>query len=136
MASEGYRVSPLVWGNAALAMYDRLEANELFAEKNFGGDMVLSTLRTAAGDQLDCYNLVVGSASRGKDIRAEPIAALYQKGRVHHVGVFPELEEQQISFPVEAEIKDRLDAAVWLVIRAQLRAAKLPLFMVPGDISR
>jgi phage terminase large subunit-like protein len=52
-------------------------------------------------------------ASRGKAIRAEPIASLYEQGRVHHVGLFPDLEDQMCSFPLEGSEDDELDAAVW-----------------------
>jgi phage terminase large subunit-like protein len=79
------------------------------AEVNYGGDMVVATIEgiwpAAPVERV--------TASRGKAIRAEPIASLYEQGRVHHVGLFPELEEQMCAFPIESSEDDELDAAVW-----------------------
>jgi len=84
------------------------------AETNNGGDMVENTLRTI--DENVSYSAV--HASRGKFIRAEPIAALYEQSRVHHVGTFAELEDQLTSFTADIDRSklgspDRVDALVW-----------------------
>jgi phage terminase large subunit-like protein len=81
------------------------------AERNFGGDMVESTLRTADRN----LPVEVISASRGKQQRAEPVAALYEQGKVSHAGRFDELETQMTTWdPAESdESPDRVDALVW-----------------------
>jgi phage terminase large subunit-like protein len=80
------------------------------AEQNQGGDMVAHVLRTV--DHTVPVKLV--HASRGKRVRAEPIAALYEQGKVHHVGVLAELEQQLVEWtPESGDSPDRLDALVW-----------------------
>jgi phage terminase large subunit-like protein len=103
--------SPHQWAVRALAAYRRLEADRIVGEVNNGGDMVEATLR--AVDAGAAFKAV--RASRGKTLRAEPIAALYEKGRVHHVGAFPALEDQMCGFTGERgrPSPDRLDALVW-----------------------
>jgi predicted phage terminase large subunit-like protein len=103
--------SPNAWASAVASAYRRHEADRIVAERNYGGDMVESTLRTA-----DAHLPVdVISASRGKQQRAEPVAALYEQGKVHHVGRFNELEDQMTTWdPQESsESPDRVDALVW-----------------------
>jgi predicted phage terminase large subunit-like protein len=90
-------------------LYDELEADRIIAERNNGGDMVEATIRQVRRD-VPVKTIV---ASRGKTVRAEPVAALYEQGRVHHCGVFPALEEQQTTFPVANELDDQLDAVVY-----------------------
>ena len=91
--------------------YYRHRADRLVAEVNNGGDMVERVIRTV--DRHVAYKAV--RASRGKSIRAEPIAALYEQGRVHHVGLFPALEDQMCSFTLDQYqgSPDRVDALVW-----------------------
>ena len=104
--------SPNAWASAVAALYARREADRVVAEKNYGGDMVEATLRTAAPS----LPVRMVSATRGKAVRAEPIAALYEQGRVHHVGHFHRLEEQMATWdPADRNAKspDRLDALVW-----------------------
>jgi phage terminase large subunit-like protein len=102
--------TPAGWARAAIGAYQRWEADRIVAEKNFGGDMVESTIR-----QVD-PNVPVKmvNASRGKAQRAEPIAALYEQHRVHHIGVHRELEEQMTTWTPDSGISpDRMDALVW-----------------------
>ena len=108
-ASGSY--SPLGWASKAVAQYESLRADRIVAEVNNGGDMVESTLRSA--DISLPYKQV--RASRGKLTRAEPVAALYEQGRVHHVGIFAELECQMTSWspPDDRDSPDRVDALVW-----------------------
>jgi phage terminase large subunit-like protein len=89
----------------------RVRGDRIVAEVNNGGEMVELTIRTVRTSAP--YKAV--RASRGKRIRAEPIAALYEQGKVHHVGSFPELEDQMCSFLPEGNEKspDRVDALVW-----------------------
>ena len=105
------RYSPNEWARVAVEAFDRHHADRIVAEVNQGGDMVESTLRTVR--PLISYRAV--RASKGKRTRAEPIAALYEQGRVHHVGMFDLLEAQMTEWDASsgADSPDRLDALVW-----------------------
>lgn len=109
------RGTPEEWARKAVQMYRKWTADKIIAEKNNGGEMVLSVLKAA--DRSVPVKLV--HASRGKIIRAEPISALYEQNRVHHVGRFDELEDQMCTFSVDnirnssTGSPDRVDALVW-----------------------
>jgi predicted phage terminase large subunit-like protein len=116
LADRSCRLSPNGWARRALAAYDTFHADRLVAEVNNGGDMVEATLRTVWRDSqrggMLPYTKV--HASRGKVTRAEPVAALYEQGRVSHVRVFEDLEEQLTTWtPESGTSPDRLDALVW-----------------------
>jgi hypothetical protein len=106
-------MSPEGWGRRAVELYHRWKADRIVAERNFGGAMVESVIRVH--DKHVAYKEV--TASRGKVARAEPIAALYEKGKVSHVGVFPDLEDQLCNFTASGYVgdgsPDRADAGVW-----------------------
>ena len=102
--------TPSEWATEALRAYYRHNADRIVAEINQGGEMVEHTVRTI--DKNASYRGV--RAARGKITRAEPIAALYEQGRVHHCGMFAPLEDQLCTFtPDTRDSPDRLDAAVW-----------------------
>jgi phage terminase large subunit-like protein len=106
--------APNAWAKEAIKIYWLKKADRVVAEVNNGGDMVESTLRMV--DPNVAYKAV--HASRGKVIRAEPVSALYEQGRVSHVGAFPELEDQLCAFTSDYDraksgSPDRLDALVW-----------------------
>lgn len=102
--------TPNEWAGRTVAVYDKRSADRIVAEKNFGGEMVESTVRSVRASV--SFSFVV--ASRGKQQRAEPIAALYEQGKVHHVGTFPALEDEMCSFtPASSESPNRMDALVW-----------------------
>jgi phage terminase large subunit-like protein len=103
--------SPDGWAKVVAAAYVRHKADRVVAEVNQGGDLVEATLRTV--DARISYKAV--HASRGKQIRAEPISALYQQAKIHHVGSFPKLEDQLTQWDPQTEAwsPDRLDALVW-----------------------
>lgn len=101
--------SPLTWAKAAVDAYHRHQANLIVAEKNQGGEMVSLTL--AQADPEVPVKLV--HASRGKIVRAEPIAARYEKGQIHHVGSFPMLEDEMCLYLPGDPSPNRLDALVW-----------------------
>lgn len=111
------RASPKQWAAQAITVYYRHKADRLVAEVNNGGDMVELTIRTV--DPNVSYRAV--HASRGKTVRAEPIAALYEQGRVHHVGAFPELEDQLCMWVPGDPSPDRLDALVWALTELMLK---------------
>ena len=104
--------TPAEWGTAAAAEYRSNQANKIVAEKNYGGEMVGHVIQTAeAGIPFDLV-----SATRGKAIRAEPVASLYEQGRFHHVGSLPKLEDELCEWvPGLARQKspNRMDALVW-----------------------
>lgn len=110
--------SPHGWASAAVAAYHTYRADRIVAETNNGGEMVGQTIRTV--DPRVAYTAV--HASRGKATRAEPVAALYEQGRVHHVGAFPELEDQLCSWLPGEDSPDRLDALVWALTDLMLDA--------------
>ncbi|UZO91755.1 PBSX family phage terminase large subunit [Roseomonas mucosa] len=113
LADLSGRYSPDGWGRIVARAYQYWGADRVIAEKNFGGAMVESTLRVA--DRNLPVKLI--TASRGKQQRAEPIAALYEKGLIRHVGSFPELERQMRLFSTAGyqgkRSPDRADAHVW-----------------------
>jgi phage terminase large subunit-like protein len=90
-------------------------ADRIVAEVNNGGDMVEATIRMV--DPNVAFTAV--RASRGKVVRAEPVVALYEQGRAHHIGTFPQLEDQMTSFTSDIDraaagySPDRVDALVW-----------------------
>ena len=111
LADRTCRMSPDGWARRAVIALDEFSADRIVAETNNGGEMVELTVRTVRASAP--YRAV--HASRGKRVRAEPIAALYEQGKVHHVGALPELEDQMCSFLPEGNERspDRVDALVW-----------------------
>ena len=109
------------WALAALRCYHATAADRIVVERNFGGDMARetiarTTLTDGAGTVLvDGGRVVIVevTASRGKEVRAQPVAALFQQGRAHHAGHFPELERQWTRWEPGGPSPDRLDAEVW-----------------------
>lgn len=107
------RLSPMGWARRAIALYDRYQGDAIVAEINQGGAMVEAVLRS----ERPGLNVINVHASRGKVTRAEPIAALYEQGRVSHHGTFPSLEDNLVLFTpngIEGETTaDDVDALVW-----------------------
>ncbi|MCK0196359.1 terminase family protein [Ancylobacter sp. 6x-1] len=108
-------LTPAAWGARTLALHHRLEADRIVVEVNQGGEMVRTILAT-----LDSSVPVTEvRATRGKWLRAEPVAALYERGRVRHAGAFPALEDEMCDFASDGlsggRSPDRLDALVWAV---------------------
>lgn len=119
LADSSGRYHPTEWARTAISAYRAHSADRIVAEVNNGGDMVEATLRMIEPD----VPFTAVRASRGKVTRAEPIAALYEQGRVHHLGAFPELEDQMCAFVADTRgsirvasnacSPDRVDALVW-----------------------
>lgn len=105
------QASPATWGKAAVAAYHKWSADAIIGEINNGGDMVEHVIRTVDGGANVRYKSV--RASRGKMTRAEPVAGLFEQDRGHHVGFFPDLEDQLCSYVPGEKSPDRLDAEVW-----------------------
>lgn len=101
--------TPDGWARAAWKAFDDFDGDKIVAEKNYGGEMVLSTLTNVRKGG----NVKLVHSRRGKMLRAEPIAALYEQGRVHHVGILEDVEVQLVSWvPDQGDSPDRIDALV------------------------
>jgi len=109
--------SPEQWAKAAATGYYKQSADRVIGEANNGGDMVESTVRVV--DSTIPFKLV--HASKGKYTRAEPVSALYEQGRIHHVGFFPDLEDQLCEWVPGDKSPDRLDALVWAITELMLQ---------------
>jgi phage terminase large subunit-like protein len=115
LADLSGRYTPVEWAKAAIAAYRAHDADRIVAEVNNGGEMVEATLRMV--DPGVPFTAV--RAARGKVARAEPVAALYEQGRVHHLGALPPLEDQMCGFVHDFDraaagySPDRVDALVW-----------------------
>lgn len=133
------RLSPAGWGEKVVRTYQKWGADKIIAETNYGGAMVKFTIETVD----DKVPVKLVTASRGKHVRAEPVSSLYEDrpdkpARVHHVGYFPELEDQMASFNTQgyqgSGSPDRADALVWLATELVLepRTPAYPWFVSAG----
>lgn len=124
LTREGLR--PLDWARAAIAAYHAHEADRIVVEVNQGGDMVETVIAQVDGS----VPVRAVRATRGKVLRAEPVAALYEQGRVSHVGAFPALEDEMCDFGADGlsggASPDRVDALVWALTALCLRAGAEP----------
>lgn len=123
-ADRSCKQSPLGWARAACAARSRFKADTIVAEVNNGGDLVETTIR--AVDPSAPVKSV--RASRGKFVRAEPVAALYERGKVFHCADLRDLEDQQLNWdPSKAKSPDRLDALVWALTELMLSDGPGPI---------
>ena len=112
LADRSARLSPDGWGRRAIQTHIDFKGDRIVGEINNGGEMVEFVLRTI--DRNIPYKAV--HASRGKQVRAEPVAALYEQGHVHHIQQFEELDDQLVTWtPETGKSPDRLDALVWAI---------------------
>lgn len=114
------RGTPLQWARQAVTAYHTHKADRIVAEVNNGGEMVELTIRVVDPDV--AYKPV--HASRGKQTRAEPVAALYEQGRVHHVGALPQLEDELCQWEPGMASPNRLDALVWALSELMLETGE------------
>jgi len=118
------QLSPEGWARRVIEMYRRWNADRIIAERNYGGAMVAAVIKAA--DRSASYKEVV--ASRGKVVRAEPIAALYEQAKVSHCGHFPDLEDQMCNMTASGYVgegsPDRADALVWALTELMLDGAR------------
>lgn len=122
LEDRSLQASPDTWGQEVVTCYYGNKAGRVLGEVNFGGDMVESIIRTI--DKTISYRAV--RASRGKAVRAEPVAALYEQKRVHHVGQLSGLEDEQCTW-VPGETKaspNRIDALVWALTELMIKQRK------------
>lgn len=113
------RYSPNTWAQKLVDLYNDHDADRIIGEVNNGGDLIEVALRTV--DPNVAYKAV--RATKGKMVRAEPIAALYEQGKVHHVGTFGLLESQMCTWVPDSGLAspDRMDAAVWALTDLMLK---------------
>lgn len=103
---------PAVWGAAVAGLYHKHGCDLVVGETNFGGLLVVDTIKVRDPS----IRVEKVTATRGKRVRAEPVATLYETGQAHHVGVLTELEEQMCTWtPLDPTSPDRMDALVWAV---------------------
>jgi hypothetical protein len=116
--------APDQWARAVVTAYKAYKADRVYAESNYGGDMVESTLRTVEPG----ISFKQVTASRGKAIRAEPISALYEQGKVHHVGSFESLESEMLTWlpNFSSWSPNRMDALVWVLTELMVGAGGVP----------
>jgi predicted phage terminase large subunit-like protein len=138
LEDESGRHRPEEWARRAISLYDQYGADRIIGEVNNGGDMIESVLRA----QRPGIPYRAVRASRGKVTRAEPVAALYERGKISHCGEFEELEAQMCSFTLDFDRKaqgyspDRVDALVWgltdLFLDVTQQAPDLSRILHPG----
>ena len=117
LADVSGRYTPDQWAQIVSDQFHKWSADRIVAEGNQGGEMVESVVRSVFPGAP--FKRV--TAKVGKRVRAEPVAALYEQGRVHHVGAFPELEEQLTMWTSDTQDSpDRLDALVWGLVELGL----------------
>jgi phage terminase large subunit-like protein len=118
--------TPSAWAAKAIALWRRLEADALVAEVNQGGEMVGAVIKQVD----DTVPVTPVRATRGKWLRAEPVATLYEQGRVKHAGCFPALEDEMCDFASGGlssnRSPDRLDALVWAITALTMTARAMP----------
>ena len=131
------RGTPAACVQTALSVYDLVQADALIAEVNNGGEWIETVVNFVAQDMYrkglrpsERVHYKTVHASRNKQTRAEPIAAEYEHGRVHHVGTFPALESEMTGWVPGMPSPSRMDAAVWLYTELLLHAPK-KLTVVP-----
>lgn len=110
LADRSCHDTPAGWAARSVKAFDDLNADKIIGETNNGGDLVETVIRSVR----PAINYKKVTASRGKAVRAEPVASLYEQGRVSHVAIFKELESQLTEWsPDDGTSPDRLDAMVW-----------------------
>jgi phage terminase large subunit-like protein len=118
------RYTPEAWASKAVELYEKFSADRIVAERNQGGEMVRYTLQTVN----DSLPIRLVHASRGKFARAEPVSALYERGRVKHCKGLDALEDQLVQWEPLGSTgsPDRLDAMVWAITDLALKGVAKP----------
>lgn len=126
------RGTPHQWASAAVTLYHSLKADHIVAEANQGGEMVEHTIHTVDPD----VPVKLVHATRGKYTRAEPVAALYEQSKCHHVGTFPILEDEFCSWTPGDKSPNHLDAAVWALTDLLIDATepRVRYFTAPAPV--
>lgn len=122
LADRSCKLSPAGWGARAVAAYQQYAADSILVERNYGGDMAEAVVLGAARAAGEVVKVKMVTASRGKRLRAEPVVALYEQGKVTHCEVFEELEAQMCAWtPESGTSPDRLDALVWALTELMVK---------------
>lgn len=124
LSDNSVQGSPKTWATAAVSAYHEFAADCIVAEKNNGGEMISEVIATVDPH----IKVVLVHASRGKQTRAEPIAAVYEHNRAHHVGHFPLLEDEMALWTPGDPSPNRMDALVWAFTELGLTAKKVRVF--------
>lgn len=136
LADRTCHLSPDGWGRRAVQAAVDYEADDICVETNFGGDMALNTIRSAADAMGVHIPIKKVTATRGKKVRAEPVSALTEQGRWHMVGTFPELEDQMCEWYEDLDWSpDRLDAMVWPAWHMRIVKPTMTGVSVAGGLS-
>ena len=132
LADRSCKLSPNGWASRAVAAFHEHNADRIVAERNYGGEMVLSTVRQVSAT----VPVKMVSASRGKVQRAEPVAAAYEQHRVHHVGSLAKLEDQMATWtPQDGTSPDRLDACLAAGTPVLTERGEVPIErVIPGEL--
>ncbi|MEY4760674.1 MAG: hypothetical protein RLZZ200_530 [Pseudomonadota bacterium] len=119
MEDLSVKAGPATWGRIAVSAYVRHKADVVVGEANFGGEMVRATIQTAASVEGTRVHFKKVTASRGKHVRAEPFSALYEQGKVRHVGIMSKLEDELCGLTTTGYTgtgsPNRADAAIWVL---------------------
>jgi phage terminase large subunit-like protein len=126
LADETIKASPQEWATKAISTFELHKADRIIAETNNGGDLVVHLLQQVKPS----IPVKKVTATRGKAVRAEPIAALYEQGRVHHLGYFADLETEMCEWEpgISAKSPDRMDALVWALTELSEGSSTLNAF--------
>jgi hypothetical protein len=124
LSDNSVQGSPKTWATAAVNAYHEYEADCIVAEKNSGGEMISEVIRTVDPN----IKVILVWASRGKQTRAEPIAAVYEHNRAHHVGNFPLLEDEMCLWTPGDRSPNRMDAMVWAFTELGLTSKRTRIF--------
>ena len=111
ISDDSLQGSPNTWARAAVSAYHRYRADGIVAESNQGGEMVKGTINTVDPE----VPVTLVHASRGKATRAEPVAARYEQGKIHHVGDYPIMENEMTLWIPGQLSPNRMDALVWVI---------------------
>jgi len=129
LADETLQGSPLTWAEATVAAYHKYQADRIVVEKNNGGEMVELVIRQVDPN----VPITLVNASRSKQTRAEPVAAQYEQGRIHHVGSFPALEDEMCLWLPGDPSPNRMDALVWALTELMLEPQPIDWVKVIGE---
>ncbi|HPL67972.1 MAG TPA: hypothetical protein PLG94_15680, partial [Smithellaceae bacterium] len=129
LADETLQGSPLTWAEATVAAYHKYQADRIVVEKNNGGEMVELVIRQVDPN----VPITLVNASRSKQTRAEPVAAQYEQGRIHHVGSFPALEDEMCLWLPGDPSPNRMDALVWALTELMLGPQPIDWVKVIGE---
>ncbi|MCK4527902.1 DNA-packaging protein [candidate division WOR-3 bacterium] len=125
--------TPGEWADAVLTAYNHNKADMIVGETNYGGDMVEATIMQAANVSNQTCRYKNVHASRGKAVRAEPVVAQYEHSRIHHVGEFPYLEEEMVTWVpgISRNSPNRIDALVWAITELNTEIKKPAVMRYP-----